>query len=145
MDGTRRAIVAKLGVILAGQRFPSRHSDLIFNPIVSRPTRRVVEKSTRGRESTATLLCRNDRLGFAFIGLRNVHENQSAKFFVYKAICHPEEPVRGCGKRCVGGGADMCVRRGALRVSLRVRVSMWTWRDVRIDARRTPICEIRSR
>lgn len=44
---------------------------------------------------------------FAFIGLRNVHENRSAKFFVYKAICHPEEPTRGCVNRlrCV----YMCV------------------------------------
>lgn len=39
---------------------------------------------------------------FAFIGLRNVHENRSVKFFVYKAICHPEEPIeRVCEWVCV--------------------------------------------
>lgn len=122
-------------------------SDLIFNPIVVAPPPR--GGCSRGEERGDVYHVGNDRLGFAFIRLRNVHENQSAKFFVYKAICHPEEPVGGegggCGKRCVGGGADTCVRRGALRVSLRVRVYVWTRRDAHVDARRTPICEIRSR
>lgn len=86
MDGTSATV---RGVILTGQRFSSRHSDLIFNPIVLSPPRR--RDKSPGVKRDDSVMSENDRLfGFAFIGLRNVHENQSAKFFVYKAICHPE-------------------------------------------------------
>lgn len=134
----------RTGVILTGQRFPSRQLGFDFQPHRSAPSRRREEsgRSPRRRRRLVRHVVETIDLGLLLSGYATFTRTSSAKFFVYKAICHPEEPVGGCGKRCVGGGADTCALVGtALRVSLRVRVT----RDVRVDARRTPICEIRSR
>lgn len=120
-------------VILAGQRFSSRHSDLIFNPIVlSPPRRRNKSRGEKGVERDDSAMSENDRLlGLLLSGYATSTKTSRLSSLSTKPSVTPKCSCEGVGTmRGRRRGADTCVRR-ALRVSpcspcLCVNARVWT-------------------